>query len=404
MATNLSYYKSLLADYLGNDLAPDKARELFDFIRDEPLLADTLLQEAGGEAYIRQVAAGRQELDTAVSDRMRGRLLTAIRTPKQAQVIEWKRWWAAAAILVLVLTGGYFYFTGRPAITPVAISTGHDVNAPANSRAMITLGNGTQVYLDSVASGQLARQGNTRLVKLPGGQVAYQSDENSINTAVMYNTLTNPLGSKVISLTLSDGTQVWLNTGSSLKYPTAFTGNERQVEITGEAYFEITHHAAMPFSVKKGDATVQVLGTHFNIKAYEDESAIRVTLLEGSVKVMKGNAGELLKPGEQAIIRNALNEPADHSTTGISKGIDVDLDAVMAWKNGLFSFNHTDLPTVMRALGRCYNVDIVYEGKIPNLKFGGEITRNSNASQVLKILEESNVHCRIEGRKIIVMP
>lgn len=308
----------------------------------------------------------------------------------------WVRW-AAAAAVILFLAGEYWYFqhqrsTLRQAQAPVA---SQDVKAPETNRATITLANGRKIYLDSAADGELATESNVNLVKTSDGTIIYTSQKGAGGEQLQYNTLYNPRGSKVITLTLSDGSRIWLNAESSITYPIAFTGNKRNVQITGEAYFEVAHNPAMPFSVSKKDVTVEVLGTHFNVNAYEDEDEIRVTLLEGSVEVKRETSNVKVRPGEQAVT-------GGNGQLVINK--DVDLDAVMAWKNGLFHFENSTIREVMRQIARWYDVDVSYEGKIPDMKFGGEITRNTNVSQVLKILEESNVHFKIEGKKIIVTP
>ena len=311
---------------------------------------------------------------------------------------RWSRTVAAAAILLLAGAGVYYYVIQEDAAENNLVNTEQpaampDISAPATNRAMITLADGKTVFLDSAINGQIALQGNIKLIKLANGQISYQLLASSNEGEVVYNTLSNPRGSEVIDMTLSDGSRVWLNAESSVTYPVAFVGNERNVTIAGEAYFEITHNANKPFFVTKGKTSVQVLGTHFNVNAYDDEENIKVTLLEGSVKVANGNANDLLKPGQQALISSTIKIVSD-----------VNLDEVMAWKNGFFQFNRSSIPDVMRQVARWYDVDISYEGKIPNRQFGGKIHRNANISQVLTILEESNVHYRFEGRKITVFP
>lgn len=311
---------------------------------------------------------------------------------------RWSRTVAAAAILLLAGAGVYYYVIQEDAAENNLVNTEQpaampDISAPATNRAMITLADGKTVFLDSAINGQIALQGNIKLIKLANGQISYQLLASSNEGEVVYNTLSNPRGSEVIDMTLSDGSRVWLNAESSVTYPVAFVGNERKVTIAGEAYFEITHNANKPFFVTKGKTSVQVLGTHFNVNAYDDEENIKVTLLEGSVKVANGNANDLLKPGQQALISSTIKIVSD-----------VNLDEVMAWKNGFFQFNRSSIPDVMRQVARWYDVDISYEGKIPNRQFGGKIHRNANISQVLTILEESNVHYRFEGRKITVFP
>jgi ferric-dicitrate binding protein FerR (iron transport regulator) len=200
----------------------------------------------------------------------------------------------------------------------------------------------------------------------------------------------------MISVTLADGSRVWLNAGSSIKYPVAFISKERKVEITGEAYFEVAHNASKPFIVTKGETSITVLGTHFNVNTYDDEDALRITLLEGSVAVKRESSNVKLKPGEQAVL-----SATSHSllTTG-----SVDTDAVMAWKNGFFQFNNTPIDVIMRQVEKWYDVDVVYNGSIKQT-FNGKIPRTVNASDLFKILESTGwVHFKIEGKKVMVTP
>jgi ferric-dicitrate binding protein FerR (iron transport regulator) len=263
---------------------------------------------------------------------------------------------------------------------------------PGGNRALLTLANGSSIVLDSAADGILAQQGNTRIKKLNGGQIVY-SVPGMKPEAVFYNVLTTPRGGQY-RLALPDGSQVWLNAASSIRYPTAFTGRERRVEITGEAYFEIAKNPQMPFYVKVNDMQVEVLGTHFNVMAYANEDAVRTTLLEGSVKVNRGSSTVFLKPGQQS----ALGEK------GAVSVIDgADTEEAVAWKNGLFEFDNVSIETVLRQISRWYDVDVQYEGNTMPSHFGGQISRYSNLSQVLKILELSGIHFRIEGKRLIVL-
>lgn len=317
--------------------------------------------------------------------------------------IGWKKIAVAASILLVVGLGSYLFFSRQDRKSESRqdnkVAT-NDVKAPESNRAMITLADGRQVYLDEVGNGELALQGNVKLVKLANGQIAYSREDGKTGSQeLVYNTLSNPRGSKVIDMTLSDGSHVWLNAGSSVTYPVAFVGSERKVSITGEAYFEVNSQLSMmngermPFIVSKGGMGVTVLGTHFNVNAYDDEDVIKVTLLEGSVSVSNNQSSLIIKPNQQALVRG---------NTAIGLNNNVDVEAVIAWKNGFFSFDNSDLQTVMKQISRWYDVDVVYEDKVPDMRFGGEISRSSTAAQVLKILEKSKVQFRIEGKKIVI--
>jgi transmembrane sensor len=305
-------------------------------------------------------------------------------------------YWAAAAVLILALgTTGYLRYTRYTdqSIKALAKEPGsryqNDV-PPGSSGAILTLAGGRQIVLDSAGNKVLAIQSGTRLTNR-NGEIVY---EGKANPDAAFNTLTTSKG-KQYQLVLSDGSKVWLNAASSIRYPATFPGNAREVEITGEAYFEIAPDRLRPFTVTVNGVKVNVLGTRFDINGYTDEPAVRTTLLDGAVQVSAGGTEKMLKPGEQA-----QTDKEGHTRVSAQ----ADADGVIGWKEGYFSFDNTDLATVMREIARWYDVDVVYQGPVPDRRFGGEISRNSNASQVLKILEESNVYFKIEGRKIIVLP
>ncbi|KIC95908.1 FecR family protein [Flavihumibacter solisilvae] len=305
------------------------------------------------------------------------------------------RWAAAAAIIFALGTGSYFLLhkTKSPTIeTAPAVAAVTDIKAPESNRATITLANGQQVYLDESGDGELATQGNVKILRSANGDISYQASRHS--NEIHYNTLNNPRGSKVASITLADGTRVWLNSGSTLTFPAAFTGRERKVSVTGEAYFEVAKDKYKPFFVTKDAVTIQVLGTHFNVNAYDDESTNSITLLEGKVKVSHGAKDLLLEPGQQAQV-----------SANSSKVInDADLNEVMAWKDGLFIFKGEDIQTIMRQLARWYNVDVEFEKEVKE-KFYVKMDRNTNVSNVFKILETTGgVHFKINGNKIMVKP
>jgi ferric-dicitrate binding protein FerR (iron transport regulator) len=304
----------------------------------------------------------------------------------------WKRITVAASILLAIGLGTYFVFFNKSTKQDEIVKTvpAKDVKAPETNRAMITLGDGRTVYLDSAANGELVQQGNIKLIKLDNGQIAYQTASGEIIEELQYNSLSNPRGSKVIDMQLSDGSHVWLNAGSSVTFPIAFVGNERRVSVTGEAYFEISHDKTKPFIVSANNkADVTVLGTHFNVNAYDDEGNIKVTLLEGSVSVNN----TIIKPGQQAQVSGDVKVVNN-----------VDLAEVMAWKNGNFKFTRTDLKVIMREIGRWYDVEVSYEGNIPVQLYNVGVPRTANVSEVLRGLEFTGAHFSVEGKKIIVRP
>lgn len=313
-------------------------------------------------------------------------------------LLTWRSVAVAASIILMVSIGSYLLFFKKHSKPAEVASTNmpHDVKAPETNRAMITLANGKKILLDSLTSGTLAIQGNVNVSKTTDGQIIY----NGSFTEVVFNTLYNPRGSKVVPLTLSDGTKVWLNNESSIRYPVAFAGNERKVEITGEAYFEVaTLHLhsgkKMPFKVKINNSTeVEVLGTHFNINAFADEASINTTLLEGSVRVTANKNIQLLIPGQQVQV----------NANAIRLIKDADVAQAVAWKNGLFSFTDANLPTVMRQLARWYGLEVQYEGAIPEREFNGKIGKTLTLDQALRVLAKTNVKYRIEsGNKITII-
>ncbi len=316
-----------------------------------------------------------------------------------------REYFAAASVALLVAAAACFLLI-KPAKKITGLTSRENIKndvAPGGNKAVLTLANGTTIVLDRAHNGQVANQGNIKVVKVNSGLLAYspqsaagsgQPAVNGKEAVVQFNRLSTPRGGQY-QLVLPDGSKAWLNAASSIRYPTAFAGKERKVEITGEVYFEVAHDPDKPFRVAVGDMEVEVLGTHFNINAYEDEATIKTTLLEGGVKVTEGSHVQMLKPGEQA----GLNRDGQ-----ISLVKDANVDAAVAWKDGYFSFDKADLQTVMHQLSRWYNVDVVYQGDIPPQEFGGEIQRNLNLSQVLLVLKQSQIHFKIEGNNLIVLP
>jgi len=305
-----------------------------------------------------------------------------------------RRWGWAAAVLVIGL--GAFWLLGRQETArPETVEVHQQDIAPGKPGAILTLADGTQMELDSMGNGLIATQQGVN-VKLNNGEVEYDDTEEKADK-IVYNTMTTPRG-RQFRLTLPDGTKVWLNAASSLRFPMAFPGAERMVEVTGEAYFEVARDDHKPFHVLVNQtASVQVLGTHFNINAYSNEQLMRTTLLEGSLAVIHGRQRALLKPGQQAQLRTM-------EENGLKVTADVDLDKVMAWKNGIFNFEGATLGEFLLQVERWYDIEVEYEKGVPEIKFWGKMTRDIPLSGLLVVLERSNVKFRLEGRKLTILP
>jgi len=305
-------------------------------------------------------------------------------------LFNWRKIAVAASILVVMGYGMHLFIQNKDRQSLQLASKKIEDKAPGKTGAILTLSNGSKIVLDSVGNGLLANQSHTTVSKKNGGLV-YNADDNA---QVVYNTMTTPRAHQY-HLQLSDGTKVWLNASSSITFPTSFAVNERKVKITGEVYFEVAKDKTRPFRVLVNDMQVNVLGTHFNVNAYDDEAAVNTTLLEGSVLITEKSKKILLKPGQQA---QKLKSGA------IVVNDNVNTDEVIGWKNGLFYFENANLQKVLRQLSRWYDVEVVYEKGVPSRSFEGEIQRDLNLSQVLRILEKNRVHFKIEGKILRVMP
>jgi len=415
MSENNTRLKHLIIQYSNNAVTEIEEKELFTLIGEtgneefENVLAECfeeqepVVDEARKDRVLNEIlhSVSRNERDRQ-DDRKQDALIKEIYPPKVVRGRLWKRIAAAAAVLLFVTIGGYYIITHKEnqdivKVEPQEKRFKNDVAAPTQAKATITLADGSTVALDSIKYGKLASQGNVNVMVTADGRIVYK-DQGGSETQMQYNTLSNPRGSTVVDMTLADGSRVWLNAGSSVTYPVGFVGNERKVSMTGEAYFEIQPltpkggQGKIPFLVEANGTTTEVLGTHFNVNSYSDEANVKVTLLEGSVKVSKGILSGLLKPGQQAQV-----------STGVKIVKDVDVDAVMAWRNGLFEFSNTELPVIMRQLARWYDVEVAYEGKATNAKFGGGLSMKLPLSKVLKLLEANGLKFTVEGKKVTVI-
>lgn len=320
--------------------------------------------------------------------------------PKRKSILWFKVLSAAALILMISSIGLYFYQKNNIITAPE-----NDL-IPGGNIAYLTLANGKRINLSQAKNGELAEHSGIKITKAEDGKLLYKitSPATASNDQKELNTIETPKGGQY-QITLPDGTRVWLNAASSLKYPMLFATSDRKVELSGEAYFEVSKDKKRPFIVTTAQQKIKVLGTHFNINSYANEASTKTTLFEGSVRVTLNSLSRLkegeidnmheesvlLKPGQQSLIR------AHHLQVST-----VDLEEAKAWKDGFFYFNDTDLEDVMRQLARWYNVDIAYEGKIPQRSFTGKLYRNVNASQILEILKYKKINYLIRDKKIII--
>lgn len=374
----------------------DRNRRLFASVNDEEQLRQFVLLYVSTETTDNNEAI-------ILSKIRQGMMASQPLVPVRKMQGLW-RWVSVAAITLVVAGVGYYIKSNKSkndTTTVVTTTTPADI-PPGRDGAVLTLADGRQVVLDSLGNGVVATQ-NGAQVTLKDGALAYSKEAGS--TTPVYNNLTTPKG-RQFQLILPDGSKVWLNAASSLRYPTVFVGNERKVDVNGEVYFEVAKNPSMPFKVSiaapaggPGGSEIEVLGTQFNVNAYSNETAVRTTLVEGSLKVVNrpSNANTtsvVLTPGKQAVI----------TTDSRVKVADADVDKVVAWKRGIFNFEDASLEEVMRQIERWYDIQVVYEKNVPDIKFGGKMSNDVSLQGLLKSLQESDVHFRLEGRKLIVLP
>ncbi|GGN12654.1 iron dicitrate transporter FecR [Dyadobacter beijingensis] len=329
--------------------------------------------------------------DSAQRENMLGSILASARERKRWHVGIWVRYAAAAAMLALV--AGLWIMRKSASERPVAVAsvqTG-DV-APGGNKALLTLADGQGIELDRVGSGLVARQGNTEITKQDDGLVVY-NHRSSAAAAAGFNKVSTPRGGQY-KIQLPDGSKVWLNASSSIRFPSVFSGNERPVEITGEAYFEVTKDPSRPFRVRFNGSVVQVLGTSFNVMAYAEERVSKTTLVEGSVSVRNGQGQAMLRPGQQAALL-----PGGRIETAFKP-----VEEAVAWKEGMFYFKNAGVKEVMRQLSRWYDVEVTYRGEVPVRQFTGRVSRHVNLSEIVGMLRYAGVNCSLEGGTVVVEP
>ncbi|RVU00320.1 FecR family protein [Mucilaginibacter limnophilus] len=305
------------------------------------------------------------------------------------------KWSVAASIVVGLLTVLYKFSQGPIQDEQNKIVVKKNLVKPGTNKATLTLADGTVIALDNSARGLITNHDGINVQQRVKGQLIYETAANTDDNASVLNTISTPFGGQY-QIILQDGTKVWLNAASSLKFPAVFNGNDRQVEITGEVYFEVAKNPAKPFRVKFNGNTITVLGTHFDVMAYPDEAGSKVTLVEGAVNLANTTGTTQLKPGMQAMIQN-------HNSTITTHNVDV--EEAIAWKKGYFLFNNENIQSIMRKISRWYNVDISYEGNMRGKEFSGSVSRFKNVNEVLDMLElTESIRFKIEGRRIKVMP
>ncbi len=392
----------LFKKYYNKTASPQEIRELFDLLKSS---SDDELTE-----LIRKEWEDQKDEDPIFSLEMSENILKNILSEVgdvRAQTEEtvplslftwpilYKSLSAAAAIIILLGIGLYFRssLNSNPGTQKASVQLNADA-LPGVNKAMLILGNGQKIILDSLINGLIAKTENFEVNKTENGQLVYHAFDKNYKNARSedINTLVTPRGGEY-RITLPDGSKVWLNATSSIKFPGVFKGNIREVELNGEAYFEIAKNSAMPFRVRTNGAQIEVIGTHFNIKAYGNEKRMKTTLVEGSIKITAGNSSHLLKPGQQAIL-----------TKGELKVLDnVDIEEQVAWKNGLFLFKDTSIEDVMSQVASWYDLNVIFEGKIPEKYLTGKVSRSVNASEFMNLLKYAGVKFKIKEKNIIII-
>jgi transmembrane sensor len=386
-------FRQLFEGWLHNRLSAGEQAEWMELLVD-PMLES--VQQQLIEDYYEQLPL-QYSMEPEVADALFRSILPESTLSKRVNLWSngWRPYIAAAAIIGLVALTGILWRAKRNKVpdSRVVVNVYKNDVKPGGNHAVLTLANGAHIMLDSAGKGNLVSQGGAQLIMVDSGNLAYKAMASDHN-AVSYNTLATPAGGQY-QVTLSDGTRVWLNALSSIRFPTTFKGGIRSVDLTGEAYFEVAKDKSSPFHVNATGVDVQVLGTEFNVNAYPDEQSIKTTLIQGSVRLAKANANLLLKPGE---------EGQTSGTSGLVLDRNVNIDQTLAWKNGKFSFEGANIRAIMRQIARWYNVEVRYQGDPGDYLFDGQIGRDLNLSEVLTGLSRSNVHFKVDGHVLTVLP
>lgn len=384
---------TLIQRYLNGEASPQEiafVESYYAFFEQRDGLTDTLDEHTQTALQQRILSKVNDEIDEVIPVPAR-------------KIIPFRNWIPAVAAALILLMGGiaafWLYQKGglksRQNVT-ARVTPQNDI-PPGIDGAILTLAGGEQMIIDSMQNGAVHQTHGNGITRL-NGVLVIKANTTTAGAAIAnkFNTLTTPRA-RQCQLLLPDGSRVWINAASSVKFPETFSGTSREVEITGEAYFEIANDPAKPFLVKVNNSSIEVLGTHFNVMAYGNENKVQTTLLEGAVRFKHQNSTILLEPGEQCTLRN---------NGAIKKTTAADLEFVTAWKNGRQVFKNADIQTVMRQVERWYDLDVVYNGPVAQSTFSGSISRTASLSQVLKMLELSDIHFELDqqNKKLIVKP
>ncbi|WP_336835737.1 MULTISPECIES: FecR family protein [Sphingobacterium] len=374
------HIKLLFERYLNNHASREETAELFQYFQ------DTNNKEALEQMIENQLESRDKEelIDKMILDRVFGKIDLGTE-PQNITSPTWYKITGVAAAIILIISISYLFLNR---------STYNDHTAtiiePGRDKATLVLSSGKTIVLEDVANGKLTEELGTTIEKTEKGGINYKIEGNT-DVRIAMNLLNVPKGGQ-FQITLSDGTKVWLNSNSSLKYPSAFSASERRVELTGEAYFEVSKNKQKPFIVETSLQKVEVLGTKFNINAYDDESSTQTSLAEGSVRVSCKNNTTLLKPGQQSTL-------TDQNIAVRS----INLDQVLDWKNGDFNFSNNNLKEIMRKISRWYNIEVIFEGPISQETYVAQISRKKRLNDVLRALQLSgSIKYSIRNNKLYI--
>jgi hypothetical protein len=396
----------LLSLFAEGKISRDEFEQLFDYLRSEN---DDEHFHYSMDQELRKMKAcstmSKQEKDNIFENILNNENVYQNTDSGRSGILNIRAWYqiGVAASLLAILSIGLYLYSNRSVDTQIALSDSEILKEkviikPGGDKAVLTLSDGSKIILEDAKKGLLANQAGVSIQKTADGELLYSFAKNDINitenipSEVIYNKIETPFGGKY-QINLPDGSKVWLNSASTLRFPAFFSGDTREVELNGEAFFDIAKNPEKPFKVITKDQVVEVLGTQFNINSYSDEESFKTTLIEGSVKIIYKDRVVLLSPGQQF-------QPNLKS----SKVVEADTEEVTAWKDGYFLFKDEDIQSIMRKVSRWYNVEVTYSGDIPDVGFGGNISRSKDIDEVLNVLQLTNaVHFKVEGRRITVM-